>query len=76
MAVVMVGDWGENEEGIYYSRVNATRKNDLQLIIDEMKKAGFKFWEKPCIEPSHKTWSVLLKFYIPGALGYPEESSN
>lgn len=71
----MIGAYGRNEEGIYTYRVNTTTKDELHLIIDEARKAGWKFWETPNLVKVHKTWSVLLKIYKPKELGYPEESN-
>ena len=72
----MVANRGKNKEGVYVFRINATLKEDLNLIIKEAKESGFKFWKKPIIEKAHKTYSVLLQLYIPKDLGYPEESSE
>jgi hypothetical protein len=74
--IVMIANGGKNKEGVYTFRINATSIEDLHLIAKEAKEAGFKFWEKPKIEKAHKTYSLLLKLYIPHDLGYPEESSE
>lgn len=76
MPVVMIGAFGRNEEGVYTYRINATTKDDLYTIIDSAKEMGYKFWDTPNLVKVHKTWSVLLKLYIPKELGYPEESSE
>lgn len=70
----MIGNFGKDKEGVYTFRVNATEKDDLFLIIDEAKKMGYKFWDTPNIEKSFKTWTVLLKLYIPKEMGYPSEA--
>jgi hypothetical protein len=70
----MIGAYGRSKEGIHTYRINATKKDELYLIIDEAKEAGWKFWEVPVLTQQHKTWSVLLKIYKPKELGYPEES--
>jgi|tagenome__1003787_1003787.scaffolds.fasta_scaffold20964066_6 hypothetical protein len=72
----MIANRGKNSEGVYTFRINATLKDDLELIIQEAKDAGFRFWKKPIIEKAHKTYSVLLQIYIPRDFGYPEESSE
>lgn len=69
MSIVLIGDWGKNEEGVFTYRINATKKDDIHIIIAEAKEAGFKFWETPSIIRSHKTWSVLLKLFIPKEQG-------
>lgn len=74
MPVVMIGAYGRTKEGIHTYRINATTKDDLNLIIDEARKAGWKFWQVPNMVKSHKTWSVLLQIYKPKEMGYPEES--
>lgn len=74
MSVVMIGKFGKSEEGIFTYRISATAKDDLYTIIEEAKELGFRFWEKPVIEKAHRTWSVLLKLYIPKEMGYLEES--
>jgi hypothetical protein len=74
VTVVMILDFGKNEEGVRTYRVNATDKGDLEKIIDESKGMGWKFWTEPYPEKSHKSWSVLLKMYDPKELNYPEES--
>lgn len=74
MPVVMIGAHGKNNEGVFTYRISATAKDDLHTIMQEAKELGFKFWEKPVIEKAHRTWSVLLKLYIPKDMGYPEES--
>ena len=75
LPIVMIGDFGRNEEGIYTYRINATNKDDLYKIIDEARAAGWKFWSTPNLQKVHKTWSVLLQIYNPNELGYPEESN-
>lgn len=76
MPVVMIGSYGKNEEGVLTYRINTTTKEDIYTIIDSARSMGFKFWETPNILKVHKTWSVLLKLYVPKELGYPEESTN
>lgn len=75
MPVVMIGDFGRNKEGIYTYRINATTKDDLYSLLDQVKEIGWKYWETPNIIKVHKTYSVLLKIYNPKELGYPEESN-
>lgn len=71
----MIGDFGRNKEGIYTYRINATTKDDLYSLLDQVKEIGWKYWETPNIIKVHKTYSVLLKIYNPKELGYPEESN-
>lgn len=65
MSIITVSDWGRDNEGIHTMRVNATKKEDLLLIIEQTKKAGFKFWNTPAIEKTHKSWSVLIQLMNP-----------
>lgn len=65
MPLVMVTDFGKDKEGVYTWRVNSAHKSDLELIIQEALKVGYCFWEQPIIERSYKSWSVLLKLFIP-----------
>ena len=76
MPVVMIGDYGKNSEGVHTFRINTTTKDDIYTILKESKEMGFRFWETPNIEKVHKTYSVLLKLYVPKDMGYPEESSG
>lgn len=73
MALIMIGNFGTNVEGITTFRINGD-KEDLYQILEEAKKMGYKFWDTPNIVKAHKTWSVLLKIYEPTILGYPDES--
>lgn len=75
MPVQVIGAFGKNKEGVYTYRINTTTKDEIYIILDEARKAGWKFWETPNIEKVHKTYSVLLKIYYPKELGYPEESN-
>ncbi len=74
MPVVMIGDFGRSEEGIYTYRINTTTKDDIHTILKEVREMGWKFWDTPNIIKVHKTYSVLLKLYNPEEMGYPEES--
>lgn len=75
MPIVLIGDFGKDAEGVFTFRINATHEEDINSIINEAKSLGFKFWDAPYIHKIHKTWTVLLKLYIPKQLGYPDESA-
>jgi hypothetical protein len=70
----MIGDFGKNSEGVHTYSINATSKDEIYKMIDEVRELGFKFWETPNLTFKARTWHVLLKIYIPKELGYPEES--
>jgi hypothetical protein len=72
--VVMIGDFGKSKEGIYTYSINATQKDEIYKMIDEVKAMGFKFWDTPNLTFKARTWHVLLKLYLPKEMGYPEES--
>jgi hypothetical protein len=72
MAIVMIGDFGKDEEGVRTYRINGD-KADLERIIQESADLGYEFWIEPVIEKSWKTYTLLLKIYIPEEMGYPEE---
>ena len=76
LPIQVIGAFGKTQEGIYQYRINATLKEEIYTIIQEARDLGFKFWETPNIEKVHKTYTVLLKLYIPKEMGYPEESSG
>jgi hypothetical protein len=77
MPVVMIGNFGKDDEGVHTYRINATTKDDLHTLIDECRKSGWRFWDTPNILKAHgRTWTVLLKLYQPKQMGYPEESSG
>lgn len=71
----MIGKWGKSDEGIHTYSINATTKDDIYTLIDEAKKAGWKFFDTPNITYKAKTFHVLLKLYNPKEWGLPEESS-
>jgi hypothetical protein len=75
MSVVMIGDWGRSKEGIYTHSINATTKDDIYNLIKQLRDSGAKFWETPNITHKFKTYHVLLKWYVPKEMGYPDESS-
>lgn len=75
MSIVMVGKWGRTNEGVYTYSINTTTKEDIYEILETIRSQGAKFWETPNIIHKFKTYHVLLKFYIPNEMGYPEESS-
>ena len=56
----MVANRGKIKEGVSVFRINATMKEDLNLIIKEETESVFKFWKKPIIEKPHKTYSVFI----------------
>jgi hypothetical protein len=72
MAIVMIGDFGKDEEGVYTYRINGD-KADLEKIIQESKDLGYEFWTEPVIEKIWKNYTLLLKIYIPEEMGYPVE---
>lgn len=74
MTIVQIGEWGRNEEGVYTYSINATEKDDIYKILQQVKDSGAKFWDTPNIIKKFKTYHVLLKFYVPKEMGYPEES--
>ncbi len=77
MPVVMIGDFGKDNEGVYTYRINATTKNDLYDLIKAVKEQGWKFFDTPNILKTHgRTFTVLLKLYKPSETGYPEESKG
>jgi hypothetical protein len=76
MPVVMIGNFGRNEEGVHTYRINATSKDEIYTLIEQCRAMGWKFWDTPNLQKVHKTWSVLLKIYDPKEKDYPEESSN
>lgn len=75
MSIVMVGKWGKSKEGVYTYSINTTTKDEIYTILDQIRLEGAKFWETPNIIKKFKTYHVLLKFYIPNEMGYPEESN-
>lgn len=77
MSVVMIGDFGRDEEGVYIYRINATTKDDLNELITAVKNQGWKFFDQPNIlKAQGRTYTVLLKLYKPSEGGYPEESQG
>lgn len=74
MSIVMIGEWGRSEEGIYGYTINTTTKEEIYKIIEEVREAGWKFWNTPNITKKFKTYHVFLQLYKPKELGYPEES--
>jgi hypothetical protein len=70
----MIGDFGVNSEGVHTYSINATSKDEIYKMIDDVKELGFKFWNTPNLTYKAKTWHVLLQIYIPKEMGYPEES--
>jgi len=65
MTVVMVGNFGRDEEGVFTYSVNTTTKEDMQFIIDAVIIAGGEFSETPKITYKAKTFHALLKFFVP-----------
>lgn len=74
MSIVQVGSWGRSDEGVYTYSINTTTKEDIYTILDQVREEGAKFWETPNIIKKFKTYHVLLKFYVPKEMNYPEES--
>lgn len=61
---VIVGNFGI-KNGVQTYRVNGT-KDDLHLIIDEIRKEGAKFDDTPHLEyVRNNQWSMLLKIKVP-----------
>ena len=75
MTIVQIGNWGKNHEGGYTYSINTTTKEEIYTILEQVKAEGAKFWETPNIIHRFKTYHVLLKFYVPKEMNYPEESS-
>lgn len=65
MTVVMFGNFGRDEKGIYTYSVNTTSKDDIQLIIDGIIAGGGEFVEQPEIGFKRRTFHCLLKFHVP-----------
>jgi hypothetical protein len=76
LPIQVIGSFGKNKEGVYTYRINTTTKEEIYILLDEVKNQGWKYWETPNIEKVNKTYSLLLKIFYPKELGYPEESSN
>lgn len=76
MPIVMIGDFGEDTEGVHSYSINATKKEEIYEVMDEARKLGFKFWDVPVLTYKAKTWHTLLKLYVPKEMGYPEESNS
>ena len=71
MAIIQIGDFGRDEKGVYTYRING-EKADLEHLIIECKKMGYRFYDPPEIERSYKEYTILLRVYIPKEIALPE----